>query len=250
MNKMSGDAAKDIAQLIKMTIPETVPVDERLNAFNNVAESLGIDTSKLQLPGGEGQAARQGAMKKVLGVLSPEAPTDKSQLNSNTIDYVQGQLNRVHPDIGNAFGQEAAKHAENAGTIAQLTKPETVGGGGPILSAMRRGVNKISYNVGHAVGSEVNRMEPGIAQANKIFQQYTPQALQKAGAAASQSGNVAVQQMGQVLSKLATADDRTRNSMMFVLQQQAGYRDMMAPYFEAPEKHTPQAKDKTLEKYK
>jgi hypothetical protein len=250
MNKMSGDAARDIAQLIKATIPETVPVDERLNAFNNVAESLGIDTDKLKLPGGEGQKARQDAMKKVLGILSPETPTDKSQLNQSTIDYVQNQLNRVHPDIGQAFADTAAKHAEDAGTIAKLTKPETVGGGGPILSSIRRGINKIAYNTGHAAGSEVSKMEPGITQANKIFQQYTPDALQRAGAAASKSTNQAVQQMGQVLSKLATADDRTRNSMMFVLQQQAGYRDMMAPYFE-PQKQTPAtAANKSLEKYK
>jgi hypothetical protein len=250
MNKMSGDAAKDIAQLIKMTIPETVPVDERLNAFNNVAESLGIDTSKLQAPGGEGQKARQDAMKKVLSVLSPEAPTDKSQINNNSIDYIQGQLNRVHPDIGEAFGQEAAKHAENASTISDLTKPETVGGGGPILSSIRRGINKTAYNTGYGIGSEVKKMQPMINSAKQLFQQYTPQALQKAGAAASQSTNQAVQQMGQVLTKLASADDRTRNSMMFVLQQQAGYRELMAPYFQTEPEGTPQAKDKSLEKFK
>jgi hypothetical protein len=251
MNKMSGDAARDIAQLIKMTIPETVPVDERLNAFNNVAESLGIDTSKLQLPGGEGHAARQGAMKKVLSVLSPESPTDKSQLNQNNIDYIQGQLNRVHPDIGNAFGQEAAKHAENAGTIADLTKPQTVGGGGPILSSIRRGINKTAYSAGHAVGSEVNRTAPLVSRGKQLFQQYTRESLRQAGAAASQSSNAAVQQLGQVLSKLATADDRTRNSMMFVLQQQAVYRELMAPYFtDTPASTSVQAKDKTLETYK
>ena len=250
MNKMSGDAAKDIAQLIKLSVPETVPVDERLNAFNNVAESLGLDTDKLSLSGGEGQKARQDAMKKILGVLNPESPTDKSQLSQKSIDYVQQQLNRVHPDIGEAFGQEAAKHAENAGTIAQLTKPETVGGGGPILSSVRRGLNKAAYNTGHAVGSEINKMKPGMDKVQTMFQNYTPEALQKAGAAASQSTNEAVQKMGQVLSKLATADDRTRNSMMFVLEQQAGYRQLMSPYFDKSEPGTPQAKDMHLEKYK
>ncbi len=56
--------------------------------------------------------------------------------------------------------------------------------------------------------------------------------------------------MGQVLSKLSTADDRTRNSMMFVLEQQAGYRQLMEPFFKEQEPGTPEAKDKTLEKYK
>ena len=229
-----------------------MPVDARLTAFNNVAESRGIDTSKLQLPGGEGQAARQAAMKKVLSVLTPEAATDKSQLNQNTIDYVQGQLNRVHPDIGQAFGEEAAKHAEDASTIAQLNQPQTVGGGGPFLSAVRRGINKTSYNMGHAVGSEVNRMSPMVNQGKQLFQQYTPDALQKAGAQASQSTNASVQKMGQLFTKLASVDDRTRNSMMFVLQQQAGYREMMAPYFNTDansQGHTT-AKNKELEGYK
>lgn len=250
MNKMSGDAARDIAQLIKTTVPESVPVDERLNAFNNVAESLGIDTNKLQLPGGEGQLARQQAMQKILGILKPEAATDKSQINQGTIDYVQDQLRRVHPDIGSAFEKEAAKHAETAGTMNEIIKPDTVGGGGPILSSIRRGLNKTAYGAGHALGSEINKMEPAMAQANKIFQNYTPDALREAGAAASQSTNQAVQQMGQILSKLSTADDRTRNSMMFVLEQQAGYRQLMSPYFKKQEPGTPQAKDKSLEKYK
>ncbi len=250
VNQMSGNMAKDIAQLIKMTVPETVPVDERLNAFNNVAESLGINIENLSRPGGEGQKARQDAMKKILSVLSPQAATDKSKLSQQSIQYVQNQLNRVHPDIGNAFGQEAIKHAENAGTISELTKPETVGGGGPILSSIRRGLNKTAYNVGHAAGSEIDKMKPAVEKANQIFQNYTPDALKNAAQGASQSGNKAVQQLGQVLSKLATADDRTRNSMMFILQQQHGFRQLMAPYFPSAEAGTPQAKDKTLEKYK
>ncbi len=250
MNKMSGEAAKDIAQLIKMTIPETVPVDERLNAFNNIAESLGINTDKLQLPGGEGQKARQDAMSKILGVLKPEAISDKGQVTEKGINYVQEQLSRVHPDIGEAFSKEAAKHAEQAATMNELMKPHTVGGGGPVLSSIRRGLNKTAYNVGYGAGSEIKKMTPGVEAAKKLFQNYTPDALQKAGSAAAQSGNAAVQKLGQVLTKLSTADERTRNSMMFVLEQQDGYRQLMAPYFEDTEPHTPQAKDKTLEKYK
>lgn len=250
MNKMSGDAAKDIAKLIKMTIPDTIPVDERLNAFNNVAERLGINTDKLNIPGGEGQKARADAMSKILGILKPKEATDQSQMSGRAINYVKNELNRVHPDIGNAFEQEAEKHATNKGTIEELVKPETVGGGGPILSSIRRGINKTAYNTGYGLGGEVEKMSPMVHGTKQLFENYTPEALKRAGSAAAQSTNQAVQQLGQVLTKLADSDDRTRNSMMFVLEQQAGYREMMSPYFEKTESGTAQAKDKGLEKFK
>ncbi len=250
VSNMSRSMARDIAQMIKMTIPETVPVDQKLHAFNNVMESLGINTDTLNLPGGEGQKARQDAMNKILKVLNPDATTDKGQASQRTIDYVKNQLNNAEPGKGDIFSQEAAKHAKTAGTIEELNQPETIGGGGPVLSAMRRGINKAAYGTGHAIGEEINKMKPSIEKAKQIFQNYTPEALQQAGARAAQSSNQTVQKLGQVLSKLATADDRTRNSMMFILEQQAGYREMMAPYFQKNEPGTPQAKDKTSEKYK
>lgn len=249
MNKMSGDAAKDIAQLIKMTVPETVPVDQRLNAFNNIAESLGINTDNLQRPGGEGQKARIDAMKKLLGVLNPDAATNKSTVDQKSLDYITQELHKVHPDIGNAFEQEAAKHAENAGLIKDMSKPYEPSGINMVANAIRRNASKAAYGAGHAIGTEADKTR-------NLFQQYTPEALKTAAATASQSSNAAVQKLGQVLSKLATADDRTRNSMMFVLQQNAGYRHLldlinwMNPYYEPPKSETPQAKDKHTEKYK
>lgn len=253
IQQMSGQAAKDIATIIKSSVPGIPEVDQNLFAVNNVISRLkakkifrNIDSPDQ----GVAEAARQDASKKILSLISPEAATDKSQLNQTTIQNITDQLQKINPELAETFGRSIAEHAENASIISDLVKPGTVGGGGPILSAVRRSINKVAFGTGHLLGSQVNKMKPDIQKAQKIFQDYTPDALRKAAAGAAQSSNQTVQQLGQVLGKLATADDSTRNSMMFVLQQQAGYRQLMAPYFEKNEPETPQAKDKTLEKYK
>jgi hypothetical protein len=253
MQQMSGQAAKDIAGLIKQTIPETQPIDSRLNAANNIASRLGIKKPIQQMGSpdeGTAAAGQANATGKVLGIINPEGATNKNLMDQDKIDFVTQQLNRIDPRMGQVFQEEMAKHSQNANTINELMNPGTIGGGGPELSAARRTLAGTAYNVGHKVGTELNRMQPSMQANQKIFTQYTPQALQDAAASAVQSTNKAVQQLGQVFSKLATSDDRTRNAMMFALEQNVGYREMMKPYFKQPIQSSGPARNKTLGTYK
>lgn len=244
MNQMAGQASKDISQLIKMTVPETVPVDQRLNAFNNVAERLGIDTDKLRMPGGEGAKARADAMQKVLSMINPESASNKNILDQSKTDYIQSELQKVAPELSETFGNEMGKHSEAAGLIKEFSKPYEPTGINWLFNVPRKLATKGAYSAGHAIGSEIKKTEPMIEQSKQLFQSYTPDALKRAAAGAAQSTNATVQKMGQVLSKLANSDERTRNATLFVLQQQNGYRELMSPYFEQAEPGTPQAQDR------
>ncbi len=253
MQQMSGQAAKDIAGIIKQSIPGMSEVDQKIFDVNNLISRIKAKKifNNMSSPDqGTAEAARQDASKKILNLLSPRTVTDKGQLNQNTINDITSRLQKIDPTLADTFQQEATKHIEAAETMSDLIKPETVGGGGPVLSSIRRGLNKTAYNTGYGIGTQINKTAKYIEPIKQTFQQYTPDALRSAASGAAQSSNQAVQQLGQVLSKLATADERTRNSMMFVLQQQHGFRQLMAPYFPNEEAGTPQAKDKSLEKYK
>lgn len=254
MNQMSGQAAKDVAALIKQSIPETVPIDQRLTAVNNIFERLGIDTSKLDLPGGEGEKAQADAMNKLLKMINPESASDVSTMSQDAKSYLQSELQKIDPEMAEHFNQKMDEFAKSKGLVSEFKNPGIVGGGGPILSAVRKGVNKLSYNTGYAAGNQVKKIKadfgPAIEGVQKAFQKYTPDVIQNAASRAAASTDPSVQKLGQVLSKMATADERSRNAMMFTLQQNPGYRQMLTPLFPEENPSTPQAKDMSLEQYK
>lgn len=248
VTKMAGDASKDLSGLIKQTAG-TASVDQKIHAFNNIAESLGIDTAPLSMPGGTGEKAQADAMTKIFKLINPENLDDQTLLNQDKLQYIHEQLKAISPEMADNFLSNAMKQAESKGLTKEFSKPYEPSGINPFFNAIRRNASKVSYGTGYGLGQQVRKISSEIEPAVKMFQQYTPESLQQAASTAAQSSDATIQKFGQVLSKLATADERTRNSMLFVLQQQAGYKAMMDGLLGQKEQ-APQAKNKSLEKYK
>jgi hypothetical protein len=253
MQSVAKGASQDLANVLKKNVG-TGDVDQALHAFNNIGEVLGIDPRDLQLPGGVGEKVREDALNKVFKIINPENFSDSDLVNQEKIQYIAKQLESINPDLSNKFVESVQKQAETKGLIKEFTKPYEPTGINPALNVIRRNMSKLAYNAAYNVGEQVQKVGadigPAIQAGQKIFSRYTPDSLQQAASRALASGDQTVQQFGQVLSKLATADERTRNSMIFVLEQQAGYKAMLNKLLEPEKEKTPQAKDKTLQKYK
>jgi hypothetical protein len=254
MRQVAANASKQLSNVLKQNVG-TSDVDATLHAFNNIGEVLGIDTNQLNMPGGTGEKAKNDALKSVFNLVNPENFSDNDLINKEKLGYIAKQLKVFSPEMSESFLQNVEEQAKNRGLVKEFTKPIT--GQSfmhPILSAARAGISKTAYNAAYNVGDQISKMKadygPSIQAGQKVFSEYAPQSLQDMASRAATSGDQTMQQFGQVLSKLATADERTRNSMIFVLQQQAGYKAMMDKLMGPQEQPSTQAKDKSLQKFK
>lgn len=253
MQRVAQGASKDLSGILKQNVG-TSGVDAQLHAFNNIAEVLGVDASHLGAPGGTGEKAQNDAMNKLFKLINPENLNDQTLLNQDKLQYIDSQLRAIDPGIADQFIQNAAKQAENKGLMKEFTKPYEPSGINWLFNAVRKTASKTAYRAGYGLGEQGQKIGaeigPAIQAGQKIFTQFTPDSLQQAATKAAASTDSTVQQFGQVMSKLATADERTRNSMLFILQQNAGYRDMMKDLLPPEEKKSTQSKDNTLQKFK
>lgn len=253
MQQVARDTSTKLSGILKENVG-TGDVDATLHAFNNIGEAMGIDPHQLNLPGGAGEKAKTDALKQVFKLINPENLSDNDIVNARKMKYVADQLKVIDPELAQQFTQNVQEQAQSKVLLKEFSKPYEPSGINPEFNIVRRLATKGSYGAGYALGEQGNKIAsevgPAIQAGQKIFSQYTPEAISKMASKAAASGDATVQQFGQVLSKLATADDRTRNSMIFVLEQQAGYKAMMKRLMEPEQQKTPEAKDKNLQKFK
>lgn len=253
MQQVAKSASQDLSGILKENVG-TGDVDQVLHAFNNIGEVLGIDPRDLQLPGGAGEKSREDALNQVFKIINPENLSDSDLVNQEKIGYIANQLKSISPELSNKFIDSVQEQTEKKVLLKEFSKPYEPSGINPEFNIARRLATKTSYGAGYGLGSQAQKITsevgPAIQAGQKIFSKYSPESLQQASSKALASGDQTVQQFGQVLSKLATADERTRNSMIFVLQQQAGYKAMMDKLFNHEPEKTPQMKDMNLQKFK
>lgn len=253
MQNVAKGASQDLSQVLKQNVG-TSDVDQVLHAFNNIGEVLNIDPRDLQLPGGAGEQSREKALDQVLKIINPKNFSDSDLVNNEKIKYIADQLENISPDLSKQFTENVEKQSQTKGLVKEFTQPYEPTGINLLTNLVRKNAAKMSYNTGYNIGEQGRKLStevgPAIQAGQKIFSQYSPQSLNDMASKALNSGDQTLQQFGQVLSKLATADERTRSSMIFVMEQQAGYKAMMDKLMGPQEQGSTQAKDKNLQKFK
>ncbi len=232
---MAGEAADKLNDVVKDAVPGIEPINNKIHALNNIGERLGIDMQKIKLPNGEGEAERQKAVQKVMNIIQENAPEESAVMAQKAQDFVAKQLESIDPQLSATFRKEVARHAQNSDILGDLTKDKPVGSLNYFQNFVRKQGTKLGYGAGYSIGSEVagtkKLMQPAVDATKQVFTTYTPEAMQSAAKKAAASLNPQAQKFGKVLEKLAASDNQTRNSTMFVLQQQPGYRSIMDRYF-------------------
>lgn len=249
MTKMAGNLSTDLSKIIKDSVG-TSTVDDKIHAINNIGEALGIDLSDLSTPGGAGQEAQTNAINKLLKLVEPQNLSDKTILNQNKLQYIYQQLQEIHPDLANQFLKNAAQQADTKGLIKEFSRPYEPSGINWLFNAIRKNASKASYSAGYGASEQAQRigkeMAPAVQAGQRIFNQFAPDALQQAASKAASSGDAQLQQFGEVLNKMSTMDERSRNAFLFTLQQQTPYRNMMDKLLPQKEEKTPTARNKNL----
>lgn len=253
MQKVARDASSQLSGVLKKNVG-TGDVDSTLHAFNNIGEVMGMSPGELNLPGGAGEKAQEDALKQVFKLINPQNLSDNDIVNAQKMKYVADQLRVINPELADRFVDSVKQQSQSKVLLKEFSKPYEPSGINPEFNIVRRLATKAAYGAGYSIGDQGRKISgeigPAIQAGQKVFSQYAPQALQDMATRAASSGDKTMQQFGQVLSKLSTADERTRNAMIFVLEQQAGYKAMMHKLMEPEKQTTPQAKDKDLQKFK
>lgn len=253
MQRLSRDTSQKLSGVLKTNV-DTASNDQILHAFNNIGEVLNIDPQDLQLPGGVGEKARETALGQIFKLINPENLSDADLVNQEKMQYIAQQLRSISPELSEKFLQNVEKQAEIKLLLKEFSKPYEPSGINPEFNIVRRLATKASYGAGYGLGSQAQKfgaeVAPAVQSSKQLFSKYTPESMQEAANRAFASGDAAVQSFGQVLMKLASADERTRNSMIFVLEQQSGYKTMMDKLFGPEEQKDTQMKDKTLQRFK
>lgn len=247
VTKMAGNLSTDLSKTIKESVG-TSSVDEKIHAMNNIGEALGVDMEGMSIPGGVGEKSQTDAINKLLKLVEPENLSDRTLINRDKMQYVYEQLQKIHPDLANQFLKNAAQQAETKGLLKEFSTPYEPSGINWLFNAIRKNASKASYSAGYGVQSQAQKIgreiQPAVDLGKKVFNQYTPEALQNAAYKIAASGDQKTQQFGQVLSKLATADERTRAAMLFTMQQQTPYRDMLNKWL--PNQEESQSRNRNL----
>lgn len=247
VTSMAGKLSTDLSKTIKESVG-TSSIDDKIHAMNNIGEALGVDMEGMSFPGGVGEKAQTDAINKLLKLVEPENLSDRTLINKEKMQYVYEQLQKIHPDLANQFLKNAAQQAETKGLLKEFSTPYEPSGINWLFNAIRKNASKASYATGYGIQSQAKKigqeLQPAVQAGAKVFHQYTPEALQNAAYKIASSGDQKAQQFGQVLSKLATTDERTRASMLFTMQQQTPYREMLNKWL--PEQEETQSRNRNL----
>lgn len=254
-------------EMLSQHVPEVSEANTVINATHNIFKTLGLNPDKLIQGGGVGQQEFVKDLNAVFDLLKPETNTPQSLIdqiiNPEKINYIQEQLQRVDPELADKFSQTVDKQKAVLELIRDFQKPWAGWSLHSIVNAMRSFGGRAAYGAGYALENEkagLGRIgqsvaqTPGVKQAiqlgQKVFPQFTTEALENGAKAAANDPSEASQSFSLLLSRLAKADDRTKNSMLFMLQQNVGYRKMMDKYLPMEEPGPNSKRDKELQKFK
>ena len=256
--RLATEFATKARNMIAEHSPEIQDANTKINATKNIFESLGLDADKLIEGGGAGQKEFVKDLNNIYNLFKPETNTPQSLVESiitpEKMDYIQSQLQRIDPKLAERFANTADKQKAMLDLIRDFQKPYAGWSLQSITNAARSFGGRSAYQAGYALernAAAVKQMAKPITDlGQRVWPQFSQQSLQAGAQMAAQSSNPADRQFSRVLSELANADERTKNSMLFILQQNVGYRQMMDKYLPQEPEKAPQAKDKELQQFK
>jgi hypothetical protein len=195
----TGQAIEDIQGLLRKSIDELEPTDAKISALKQAQETINAQDKD-----------PESIMKTFASLLGrTEDATISGADARNKLANLVNQIKIANPALGHQIESQAQNLADKfaitgaASGKVYLPRPLAT----PQALAAK-GANILGYSIG----------------------QVTPEWMQGVAGSLARKGGQAAQALSNVLTKAAEKDPQTRNSIMFGLMQQPGYRDILKDY--------------------